>query len=108
MKLHTTLVLSALAVLTACQSHRSAMEIVCNASSGCADCNAADPAVRATHLAEYIAANVTNDEAVQMFASIASLEPGERARALRDAAARAGLARCAMADELEAALPPSR
>lgn len=105
MKLRALLFTFALLGLTACQSHRAAMEIVCNASSGCPDCNAADPSIRAMHLAEYISTNVTNDEAVQMFAGIASIDPAERSRIIRAEAAREGLTSCAMADELDAARP---
>lgn len=91
--------------LSACQSQAAAMEIICNASTGCADCNAADPSIRAARLAEYIANNVTNDEAVQMFSSIAAIAPADRARAIREAAAAEGITSCPIADVLGA--PPT-
>lgn len=91
----------ALAGLTACQSHHAAMEIICNASTECAPCRAADAPSRATFLAQYISDRVTNSEAVQMFSSFPTLDPAQRAPILRREAAREGISPCPMAEEME-------
>jgi hypothetical protein len=102
MKLRAVLVALAVVSLSACQSHRTAMEIICNAPSDCLDCSAADPATRVSHLATYISTHVTNPEAVDMFSSMAAMDPAERGPILRAAAAREGLTSCPWADELSA------
>jgi hypothetical protein len=86
--------------LVACQSHATAMEIVCNAPIACDDCNAADPAMRAANIARYLSDHVTNAEAVQMFSALATMEPEDRMRIVRAEAAREGITSCPLADDI--------
>ena len=67
-----------------------------------------DSSQRATMAAKWIAEAIRTDEAKQLFSDMFMLAPEQRVKALRDAAAKAGLKTCPLADEWEQGLrePP--
>ena len=59
---------------------------------------AVQPPARATAAGNWISHHVTNAEARELFAALAPLPPDQKARRAREAAARAGIARCPLAE----------
>lgn len=92
------LVISSLVLLTGCQSRGEALRIVCNAPNDCAECRGADPAVRATLLAQYIDDHVSNGEVREMFGALAGADPAARRAILERETAAEGLTECPILD----------
>lgn len=76
-----------------------AYDKICNAAERSGGNAETDPSERAVKVAGWIKAEVTNKEALDLMGSLATMDPGRRADALRDAAKRAGVDPCPMADE---------
>lgn len=87
-----------LASLTGCQSRGEALRVLCNAPNNCVECRTADPANRATLIAQYIAAHVSNSEVQEMFAALAYADPAMRRSIVEREAAAEGITECPILD----------
>jgi hypothetical protein len=72
---------------------------LCNAAQRSGAADLADPNEKIVKLADWIKAEIHHPEVVELFGSLATRVPNERGSALRDAAKKAGVDPCPMADE---------
>jgi hypothetical protein len=77
------------------ESFSEGMTLICDSSHAT---EATSKEGRLAAASRWIAVNVKNQEARELFAGLAGLSPTGKARAIREAASRAGLSRCALAD----------
>ncbi len=87
-----------LLLLAACQDFETGVQTLCNAPRDCPECKDADPATRERAIAEHIGRSVRNDRARALFESLAGVDPQQRQTLLTEAAAKAGLSRCILAE----------
>lgn len=76
-----------------------AYDEICNAAERSGANAETDPNERIVKTAEWIKAEVKNQEAIDLMGSLATMDPSRRSDALRDAAKKAGVDPCPMADE---------
>ena len=88
-----------LSITAACggQSFEEGILAICQSPSQ-APVAAAQPSARATAAGLWIGQHVTNPEARELFAALAPLPPDQKAHRARQAAARAGIDRCPLAE----------
>lgn len=106
----TLLVLLCAALGAGCQSKKAALEVVCQAPVACAECQSADPSMRAVLMAQHIEANLSNGEVKTMFEALANASPEGRAEIMRAELDAEGITECPMLDtmvvDVEVDLPP--
>lgn len=90
-------------VLSACGSLKKDMQTMCDAPSK-VELSKYDPADQGTILAGWIDEHLSSSEGKKFFSSLASIDPRERTRLIREAAKEQGLTTCAWADFYEAAM----
>lgn len=86
--------------LVGCQSFEKGMEELCEAPSRCSTCANPDPAMRQMSIAEHIGKSVSNGEVKELLKAVAMADPSTKAELLETEARRAGLASCALADDV--------
>jgi len=86
-----------------CQSYEEGVSVICNAPESCEECSHAPPTERQSQLASYIDSHLSNEDAQDLFHSLASMPPDARAQALREAANATRNRDCRMAEMLAAA-----
>jgi hypothetical protein len=77
------------------ESFSEAMTLICDSPHAV---EATSREERTAAASRWIAANVKNQQARALFADLAGLSPTGKARSVREAASRAGLSRCPLAD----------
>jgi len=85
--------------LFACQSKRSAMEVICTSSFKCASCKVEDRDEQSKRIAAYIAERLSNTEISNMWRVIPTAPDHERPTFLFREAKKAGLSECHLAKE---------
>lgn len=80
------------------QTKGQALQVLCDAPTACEGCAGADPAERATRMAEHINQNVWNGEVRDMSEAMAYASPDAKARILREELASVGITDCALAE----------
>lgn len=79
------------------QGFADAMRLICDAPKVCCE-DETDPSTKATRMAKWISARVTNAEVRQMFGNLASNDPAQRLEIVSHEVKRAGIepAQCAI------------
>ena len=85
--------------LVACQSKRSAMELICTSSINCATCKVESRDEQSKRIAAYIAERLSNTEISNMWRAIPTAPDHERPTFLLREAKKAGLSECHLAKE---------
>jgi hypothetical protein len=81
------------------QSFKEGMRVICDSPEAVkVQLEAARPPERAAIAVRWVAAHLKNEEARALCANLAPLPPAQKASTLREAATRAGISRCALAD----------
>lgn len=92
----------ALALLAAgCQDYTTGVQTICNAPRDCQQCQGAEPAKRDQLMAQHMSRSVRNEEARALQEKLSKLDDAERAKLLREAAEKAGLSSCILAERFE-------
>jgi uncharacterized protein (TIGR02145 family) len=87
--------------LAGCGSFNDDIKTICRAPENAGITNAYyDPSQKAEKLAVYISSNLRTSEGKEFFASLAGLQPEEKVKKLEEAAKKAGLDCCPIADDL--------
>ena len=86
--------------LTGCQSHKKAIQYICEAPKDCADWLTASPDVRITALYKHIEQKVSNREAKDMLLSLAPLSNKDKASVIQKSAQKESIKRCIFAEML--------
>lgn len=97
-----TVALLALLLAAGCQDHTTGIQTICNAPRDCAQCQNVEPALRDQAIAKHIERSVRNDEARALVEKLAKVDDAQRAKLLEDAAEKAGLSGCILADRYKA------
>ena len=79
------------------QTFGQGMSVICSSPTRVAGHGSSAPA-RAVAASIWVSAHLTNPEARELYAGLASLSPEHKALAVRTAASRAGLRQCPIAD----------
>lgn len=85
-----------------CQDHTTGVQTLCNAPRDCQACQGAQLSAFDDTMAKHIERSVRNDEARELFEAFGKLDDKQRAKLLREAAEKAGLSSCILADRYHA------
>ena len=95
-------VVAASLLLCACGSYKKDLQTMCDAPTR-VELRDADPAMKATALAEYISKNISTKEAKELFASLANVAPDQKQQVVRAELDKVGIGKCTL---LEVWAPP--
>jgi hypothetical protein len=88
--------------LSGCGSYKKDLQTLCDAPKNAPGVQNANPADRATVMASWVDKNLGSTEGRNLFRGLASVDPAEKGKVLREAAQSEGLTSCAWADDFEA------
>ncbi len=90
-------------LLAGCDGYRRDVETICAVRARVTLPAGADADAQEAAFTTYLMTNIHSPKARKMFATLGSLSPVEKARALRKEATAAGVTPCALADEFDPA-----
>lgn len=87
---------------TGCQDSTTGVQALCNAPRDCRECQGIKPTLVDETMAKHIDRSVRHEEARALFEKLSKLDDQQRAKLLREAAQKAELSSCLLADRYEA------